>query len=761
MDIGIKPDLGDLLKNLEVANDLLDAAEQKFRSISDVVGSTTQRLTQATRQTSLFAAETQRLQGSWNSIAAASGTLAGIGSAAMGGGYGYGGGGYGGGYGYGGPYIPGQTAFQGMSMPAMQPQMEYPSYGGSQEDIARYEPPAPSQSQTFPNMALLQLEQGKELLQSKGIAGGNNLFGKAISNFKAGYANKLAGRPLMPKPPALSEATQNALNAAQGLTPMATGAAEDVAGAGMMEGLGSLAASAAGPLAIGYAGFEGAKKAYNIWAENTAAARRLSGLTGDTGLFSGTGGGIVGLSTRARFTSLVNPGVDYAGIQEQALGAGYTGGEYSQSRDYMFEAAKRGLGDVIDQLDVYQEAVDKGGASVGELTSAMDRMRYVAANTNSSLTDMAKNYKSNLEQYISMGMSGGAANYAALTSATAFPMAGGLFALNPVLRNLPGYDISSPFLRAQTASSLGTTYTGLEGSLFRNPALGSRLPVAEENVSQTTLKSMGFSNKMSLPQISKALDSLGGAQVLPALTSMGVLPATNPDGTPMDYGSAVEFIAGNMSSNPMKQRRQDTKNAMAGTSLQTAVDQQMAAAGLGSHKVTSADVTGYLNSQGVAGTHMGSGLAAWKSYDNPDKGLVDWYSNELQNNGMTSPLLNKILSDPTQAANDYVQDPKTKGAISLLDYLKQAGPAGLKKLTSGKVRIGMADAATQQQLTSGGLGWGNQAVQDMFTHASTPEQIMASGANDGSVADNASAPTVMQVDSGQFERLLQHIDDIP
>jgi hypothetical protein len=61
LDLGVEPDLGNLLQNLTVANDLLDAAEQKFRDISDIVQSSTQRMAQFTRQTALAAAEAQRL----------------------------------------------------------------------------------------------------------------------------------------------------------------------------------------------------------------------------------------------------------------------------------------------------------------------------------------------------------------------------------------------------------------------------------------------------------------------------------------------------------------------------------------------------------------------------------------------------------------------------------------------------------------------------------------------------------------------------
>src|SRR4030067_1791121 len=137
LDLGVEPDLGNLLQNLQVANDLLGQAEQRFRTINDVVGSTTQRLAQATRQTELLAAQTQRLQNSYQSIASSGTTLAQIGAGAMGGGF------------MPGmvPFMPGQMAFQGMppaASYARPSQVMQALAPGQREEVRPFRAPPPA-----------------------------------------------------------------------------------------------------------------------------------------------------------------------------------------------------------------------------------------------------------------------------------------------------------------------------------------------------------------------------------------------------------------------------------------------------------------------------------------------------------------------------------------------------------------------------------------------------------------------------------------
>ena len=61
-----------LIQDLNVANDLLDQAEAKFKSISDVVGTTSQKMNQLTRATQLFVAETQRARNEYQRLSGVS-----------------------------------------------------------------------------------------------------------------------------------------------------------------------------------------------------------------------------------------------------------------------------------------------------------------------------------------------------------------------------------------------------------------------------------------------------------------------------------------------------------------------------------------------------------------------------------------------------------------------------------------------------------------------------------------------------------------
>jgi len=537
LDLGVEPDLGNLLQNLTVANDLLDAAEQKFRDISDIVQSSTQRMAQFTRQTALAAAEAQRLQNSYSQMASSSFTLANIGGMAMGGMGGMGG------------YFPGQQAFGGM--PPIQQNMiqTMPSGIGSTrpgEDIPEYNLPPPAKAASFP------LSVRASALENLGerYTGGAGRIGKSVNKFRYGWQMARHGAvaegvmersgvaaadaaqigPRMAGGAFLTDAAQAAK-----LGPIAS-AMSKIPGIGGAIGAGGEAAGALGALggAVGTAApwVAAAVGAYKLWAGQQAEGRRYSGITGQNyGLTTGTGGGTLGLKARSLFGNLVNPGVDYGRVQEEALGTGAVGQTYDQTRDFLFEAAKRGMSDTVDMVDLYREGVQKAGGTTTQLTESLDSLRAVAGSTNANLTAMTKNFKSSMETYTALGIGGSTAMSNSLITATANARYSAVAQANPALISSGGYDISNPYLRSQMTAGLGINYNQLGTTASQNPVMAGKLPMLAEKAAAKGLQTYGFKDGMTYGDIMTNLQNSGlGDMAGQVFAQMGLLdPSVDPN----------------------------------------------------------------------------------------------------------------------------------------------------------------------------------------------------------------------------------------
>jgi len=692
LDLGVEPDLGNLLQNLKVTNDLLDEAEQRFQAIGDIIGSTTQRLAQATRQTELLAAQTQRLQNSYQSIASAGMTLAQIGAGGMMPGMG----GMMGGMGmmpqYGAPQYPNLS----MTQPS---QMLIPGGGG--EEVPRFAPPPAARTHLPGSVRLAAWEQ---IAQHTRLTKGGGPISTAIGKFKAGYGERgwSAGRAAQ-----MGEGGGNVLTTGGGFGRLAGigESGEALAGGGEAAGLlGGLGGAAAYAIPVGIA----AAALYKLGASQIASSRRYTGMTGGTGVFGGVGGGSAMLGARSTIMNLLNPGVDYGKLQEETLQAGYTdqnkGGMYGTARDYLFQAAKRGMGDIVDQVDLFQEVVEKSGGSVTDLTNAMDVMQGVAKNTNASLTIMAQNYKMNVETLTGMGMGGTGASAAAAIQATAW--AG---SVNPALRAYAGPDLgASLFLQAGVAQMNGVGFTQMPGYLAGAipgggnvpPGMqGMAIPGQTEQVVKNFLQGMGFrigQNQaaiMANPQFYAAMQVLG-----PAPSGIGALSAADAS----DANTVAAYIESIMGKGgtPAQQKEAAILKSAQGTTVKSALTAMApkfggyrGGAGVVSQALASGD-TGQMASTYVQQLGIGALTGPGGVSTNP---VSDWYTKWLAKGGKIIPALDSIAKGK-DVYNAYVQT--ADGEVHpLWQWIQANGDRAGQMLADGSAQIATATEAEKSKMS--------------------------------------------------------------
>lgn len=739
MDLGVSPDLGNLLSNLTVANQLLDAAEAKFQSIGDIVSSTTQRISQMTRQTELAVAQAQRLGNSWQGMATASMTMANVGMGAMGGMM----------PGMNMNMMPGQMAFGGMPPAMMMPmqgntiQTMPSSVENPGEDIPEFGPSRETPTPRIPGMSALKYEQTIELARRFKVSRGGG-FSNAISKLKAGWNNgSMRGASQLPMASPNAGAASGATNSIQdmfdaakaspgGLSGMDLGAAASSLGegagalalggetAGALGALGGAAADFAGPVA---AGLFIAKKAYNTWADAQASSRRLAGITGGPagigGVFGGPTGGSLYTGARAGLMGLLNPGVDYGEIQNRAAGAGYVSGQgYEQARDYLFETYKRGIGTTIDQMDLYMEAVDKAGGSTSTLVDAMDRMRSVAASSNANLTAMATNYKKNIETFVAMGMGGNTASQAALIQSTGFA-GNSLAQMSPVLRNANGWDITNTLNQATITSQLGVPFNALGITAATTPGLGTTLPALTEQAVVDRLKTLGFTANMTYTQIADVFKKRGwndnAGQIL---KSLGLLPS---DVDVADLNSVINSVMlafrkpvttatqEQLASAQPKQLGMVERKTEGGSAMNPKLD-------------TIAEHIQAAIGQDVAG-HGGADMsgAHFSSYSDVSSNYTKWSN---ANGGKYSPIIDKLLQGGSGAViNTYV---RYKGQMMNLAKFSDTHPDWIQLLSDPTSGVQIATATAEQQKTLGtarGAQY-NQDLSSILGHAGTGSDLV-------------------------------------
>jgi hypothetical protein len=641
LDLGVEPDMGDLLSNLRLANDLLDQSQQKFQIISDTVASATQRLSAMARQTELVATGAQRIQNAMQLAAVAGGTLGNIGAMAVGG-YGMGG--------YMPPYMPGQMAFAGMpgTMPAMQPAAPggpgygYGAAGTTGEDIMEAMPPPPLSQVGGGIPATMRLNQMQAYFEHFGR------FANPLRNFRTTAAAPPGTVGTPPMPGSMAEA----MPPAPGMLEEAMGTAGDLGGtalaANAMAGtggvVGTLAATAA-DLVPYFAAYQGIKKAYEIFQKGIQETTRITGMTGGTSV-----GEMIGMKAGQKVMGFLHPEIgsgNMAKIQEQVLSQGYLYGSdtFNEVQGYMMEAYKRGLGETIDQLALYLETVDKAGGSMGDLTSAMDEMRMVARNTNASLTIMATNYKQNVETFVGMGMGGSAASFAARSQSESWAQTG---VINPALRNYQGIDMTNPLIRASIAEQAGVSYANVPLWMVTNPNAGVMAPVMAEEAVIARLRQIGLKPGMT-PQEMNSIMPLEAIGTF--LVNAGVL-------TPEDGGD-VDTILDYMNtiwSKPVGTHTAEILKQMQGHTIQATVATTRAS----SETVKGAPAAGaYLERLGL--NAPGRTPEGQVEYD-PGSPIANWYFDFVTRTGKNVPVLDRIIKSGDDVNHTYV---KTAGGDPL------------------------------------------------------------------------------------------------
>lgn len=736
LDVGMEPDLGNMLKNFQLANDLADAMVDKFNTINSIVRSTTQTLGQATRQTQLMTAETQRLQNAYQGIAASSYTLSNIGGMA---------GGYPGGmmpYGY-----PGQMAFGGMPYQQQQQQANIIDTGGESTRPSEDIPEFRTSSAPKPNFPLSVRAASLQQLEQHARPG--SLLGNSINKFRTGYSQGIlkgwgsATGAKVPGTGTMYASAEEAMAAgvpAEALTDM--GAAGVMAGgveAGLLGGVGATIGTIAPYAAAAYA-------SYKLVAGQIAESRRLSGITGGTGIFDGVGGGTLALKGRSLYMGLTNPGVDYGRVQEEALGTGAIGGTYTATRDYLFQAAKRGMSDAIDQVDMYREVVQKAGGSTAELTNALDSMANVAATSNASLTVLQKNLKANVETFVALGMGGDTAVAAGLLQATANARYSPVAQANPALITSNGYDISNPYLRAQMTGALGINYNQLGTTTTLNPVMAGNIPQMAEHAAVKGLGMYGFKNGMMYQDVIKQMQNSGlGDMTGQVLQQMGLIPPDIDPNNLRDVAMSIQTTLGQPIKAATKAMNSAGDEQALGTYQDVGGGWKGALAGFAGN-VAGTVLTGgggggvgpavgggvakdtVVSTQAQNAKHyventlgiemQGGGVFSLGQHDNAWNSLAKTYEAQISQTGKTSPIFDAILGGMQGGGESFmVRGPDGK-AIDLQTFMSQHGDWQdlLRKQKSGyqiasldpSKQAALANATTQtqkDQITSD-LGWG-------------------------------------------------------
>lgn len=707
LDLGVEPDLGNLLSNLTVANDLLDSVENHFKTIGDIVGSTTQRTAQLTRQTELLAAQAARVGASYAVMNNASMQMSGI--SAM--------------QGYGGMYpgmmgMPGQMQFGGMGAPQQNVIQTMPGLGGAPgqiEDIPQIGRNA-GQKQNFP---LSVRAAAFEELAGRFGGGGTGPIARYGNSLRAGFQFSRHGA-INPKTAealarvgmgggealATGEVATTAATAAEGgglLSSLASkipavgglvgafGEGGALAGTGALGGIGAAAGTVA-PYALA------AIAAYKLVASQVAESRRLTGITGGTGVIGGTGSGgfdtsAVGLRIRGIGMGFLNPGVDIGRTQEEALGAGYTGGAYTQARDYLFEAAKRGMSDTVDQVDLYEEAIDKAGGTTENLVGSIDRLQHIAVSTNSNLTAMTTNFKNSLEMFVGMGMGGNTAMSAALQQATMFSQ-NGVASMNPTLRNSGGYDITNTYNQAQVTAGLGIGYNMLGIQSALTPGLGTSIPALTEDVAVGTMANLGFKKGMTYQEVLKTMQTSGlGSYTGTVLQQMGALPQGVDPNNLRDVAMSVESVMGRPAAAALSDAR------AAGGALNYDVGLTTRTGG-GRGAPTSTIQSGgshiaSLMGDGVKSRRTAEGYTALDTGGMQSAPLIQTYQDWIDQNHKTSPIVDAVLKGGEDSINNtYVMGPD--GKTLTMQQFMETNTDWQKKLSDPKSGWQIATANQSQ-----------------------------------------------------------------
>lgn len=677
LDLGVEPSMGNLLSNLEVANDLLDQAEAKFRVIGAVVGSLTQQLSQATRQTALLAAEADRVKGAYQSIAiaaSAGATLASIGQAASGVGGGVVGGGGAGPIPGGNALLVPTSALAALAAGGGSPYARVDEIAAEEVDIPPLMGVPHFQWAALANLGYA-LQLGESTTPAAGAPPGP---GAGIAGaIRPGWLQVL--RSVYAK---TKQAASKSISPLQPLSMMGAGAklaAEEMGGGVVPKIIGYL-----GGLAGGLAGSPIWATAgaglflYNRWATFQAEARRMTGVTGGTGMLGGPTGGVIPLWARGMLMEKIHPGVPYAEIQMQAAAQGYIGQQYERARDYLFEAFKRGMGTIVDHIDLFEEAVDKAGGSTEHLVSALDGLRTVARNTNSSLVVMTKNFKQNVENLVSMGASGNAAIFGAQMAATSW--ANSFYGqLNPELRNLGGYNITlgggNVLLRALTVQQMqeagfkNVTFANLETQMALNPELATRTPFFSEEGAVEFLKQFGFREGMTPEEIMRAQPNL----VLLGPTLAQVLPP----GTDFTNPRTLAMAIANTLNRPLQQqllqaRRELRQRRFTPGSSYTP------------RGVVVSRVDAYLQQLGLSTGGEGHPVA-------------QWYRERLEE-GIRLPLFEQIVQGDENAT--FIKDPETGTPMPFYKFLTKYGERAVQMLQDPSLQIATLTPSQQAALRS-------------------------------------------------------------
>jgi len=380
------------------------------------------------------------------------------------------------------------------------------------------------------------------------------------------------------------------------------------------------------------------KKGVDGYFDGLRTAQQWTGLTGGTSFWGAQG---KELEIKARALHPLVSEEDARMIVQASSKAGYIGGKDNAFKEYLQTNIINGIKDVEGGLEIFQNAIEKGGGSVDTLKFSMDRLRETASTTDASLQIMVRNFKANVEDLAGLGARGNANISASLLQTQRMTGSN-----NPSVREWGGIDMNNPYVRYQTARSMGVGFTGVPGAMQHMS--GIEIGEMQSNILNNAIPS-SFQNMTS----TEMLDSPGGvyAQML-KLKQLGMIPDSYTEKDTADF-----IFEQNITSADAQARKDrltfaaDPRNAIKpGTLPRLTVSMKAIPFAAQGKLARGAIASGQLMSGhmfGALGTMMGWGqpefggqlTGAYQNLNKNEMGMVG----ELDEAGLYNPVLAKLF----------------------------------------------------------------------------------------------------------------------
>lgn len=682
-DLGVTPDMGSLVQNMTVVNQMLDDAQSKFDALAQTIGSTTQRMNELSRATELYIQQTGRIKADFSSIVQSGQAMASGGAIGYAGADATAGGDTGG--------VAGVAASRGAAQSAQIDQQMVAASTGQENPLDGL----PEQPQEPLGPKLMNLFFAEGLLRDA-AAKGTNLIGRiplagshlsARINFRRSLSARAKSDTAMmamlkrqakiyPVGASAFADAQRGIKAGlaqsqikQGLeSGLGQAGLDDATISGITSGLtntGTAAAEGAsagflGPAAVLYGGYKIGSFLYNTAQQSQV----YSSLTGRTNIAN-----TLGYENRIRLMS-VSPFLNSQQARQIVMGtlqAGYVGHEQNDIMNYLAYNVKKGLTDIGLGLKLYQTAVSDAGGSISSLNIGLKTLRDTATQTDASVQSMTQNFAAMVGAQTSIGIPGSTATAGATLWATAFANAP-----SKILQNYQGPDVTSPIFQSLLAAPLHTNVLGVPYALSKMSAFAQYK--LERSQMQAQLFKLGLRKNMTPEQVFAAEGGAWATTNGPVLASLGIINSSQIG----DTNAITQIVSGllNDEYSPQKQLKAQEKKFYGKRGL-------AGAARYGAFESAIGQVGRSPMAMRAKYGSLGGAIDAAKHYQDSSHPLQAWYARHIAQTGDTLPWLQGLIADQ-EVNNELVRD---KGKYySVYSYLT-ASKGNLQRLMSGKAKM--------------------------------------------------------------------------